>query len=366
MISSMRPVAGLRHRPAFSPAPSGLLQRKCACGKHAAAGGECSECSRKKRLGLQPKLRMGAPGDAYEQEADRMADEVMAGQLRPGARDPAPRLQRFPEGSAAAPEAVPPSVDQTLSTPGRPLEAGLRREMEGRFGHDFSRVMVHSDALAGQSARDANAQAYTVGHHMVFGAGRFSPGTQEGRRLLAHELSHVVQQSGTVSPRVQRAPLAGGFPRGTNLRFDTYQITERDLADPDIQARLRRLTPDQLRVYLDRVSDPAVKDFINKRLATSGSAQPPTDPVEDCLFGNASLERVAKIVGPQLDVFECYGALEDRAAKFMLTPEAGCMQCLHGATGMGLDEAHTICRDRLLNNCIEITKSWKRFVRKPF
>ena len=68
--------------------------------------------------------------------------------------------------------------------------------MEQRFGHDFSRVRVHSGAAAEQSARDVNANAYTVGHDIVFGAGRFAPGTYEGRRLIAHELTHVLQQGG--------------------------------------------------------------------------------------------------------------------------------------------------------------------------
>jgi hypothetical protein len=89
-------------------------------------------------------------------------------------------------------DVVPASVDQALASPSMPLEPTLRQDMEQRFGHDFSRVRVHSDAAAEQSARDVDADAYTVSHHIVFGAGRFAPGTTEGRRLLAHELTHVV------------------------------------------------------------------------------------------------------------------------------------------------------------------------------
>ena len=92
--------------------------------------------------------------------------------------------------------AAPDSVEQALVNPGSPLEPALRGDMEERFGHDFSKVRVHTDAAAKQSALDVNAHAYTVGHDMVFGAGRFTPGTQEGRRLIAHELTHAVQQSG--------------------------------------------------------------------------------------------------------------------------------------------------------------------------
>lgn len=93
-------------------------------------------------------------------------------------------------------DVAPASVDRALASPGRSLEPALRQDMEQRFGHDFSRVRVHTGALAEQSAQDVMARAYTVGHDIVFGAGGFAPGTQEGRRLIAHELTHVVQQSG--------------------------------------------------------------------------------------------------------------------------------------------------------------------------
>jgi hypothetical protein len=87
---------------------------------------------------------------------------------------------------------APPSVHRTLAEPGRPLETTLRRDMEGRFGRDFSQVRIHQDAGAGQSARDVGASAYTVGNAIVFGPGR-SP-RDSGGRLLAHELAHVIQQ----------------------------------------------------------------------------------------------------------------------------------------------------------------------------
>ena len=100
-----------------------------------------------------------------------------------------------------------------LSSPGRPLDPSLRQDMEQRFGHDFSQVRVHTDAAAERSAREVNANAYTVGHNVVFGAGRFSPGTHEGRRLIAHELTHVVQQSGADWVRtVQNNRKRGLFP----------------------------------------------------------------------------------------------------------------------------------------------------------
>lgn len=140
---------------------------------------------------LQAKLNVNAPGDIYEQEADRVADQVLAA---PAVGTP-PRIQRFTGSSRGEARSAPSSVSCILASSGRPLEPKLRQEMEQRFGYDFSLVRVHSDAAAELSAREVNARAYTAGHNIVFDASRFSPGTQEGRRLLAHELTHVVQQS---------------------------------------------------------------------------------------------------------------------------------------------------------------------------
>jgi hypothetical protein len=180
----------------WRPSQSGILQRKCACGGTAGMSGECEECSKQQRLGLQTKLTVNEPGDIYEQEADRIAEQVMAMPAHPTVSGAPPRIQRFAGQSHGQMEAAPASVDQVLASPGRPLEPALRRDMEQRFGHDFSRVRVHTGAAAEQSAQDVHAHAYTVGHNMVFGAGRFMSGTHEGRRLIAHELTHVVQQSG--------------------------------------------------------------------------------------------------------------------------------------------------------------------------
>ena len=171
--------------------------------------GECEECSKKKRLGLQTKLKVNEPGDIYEQEADRIADQVMATPAHPAVSGAPPRIQRFSGQPNGQMDAAPASVDQALASPGRPLEPALRQDMEQRFGHDFSRVRVHSDAAAEQSARDVNAHAYTVGHNIVFGAGQFAPGTRQGRRLIAHEVTHVIQQAGEET-LVQRAP--ANFP----------------------------------------------------------------------------------------------------------------------------------------------------------
>ncbi len=107
----------------------------------------------------------------------------------------APRLQRAVESTTHV-DASPAGVARALTSSARPLEPALRQDMESRFGADFLQVRVHLDSSAAESAREVNAKAYTVGNDIVFGSGRFQPHTEEGRKLLAHELTHVLQQSG--------------------------------------------------------------------------------------------------------------------------------------------------------------------------
>jgi hypothetical protein len=91
---------------------------------------------------------------------------------------------------------VQPIVHEVLRSPGRPLDAATREFMEPRFGHDFSSVRVHTGPQAAESASAVNASAYTVGRHVAFATGMYAPSTNAGRRLIAHELSHVAQQWG--------------------------------------------------------------------------------------------------------------------------------------------------------------------------
>ncbi len=348
---------------------SGLLQRQCGCGGTGSLIGSCPECEKKKMLGqpLQAKLRINEPGDEYEQEADRVAEQVMrmstdgagssprssdlivqrrlsgaSGMLSRAAMDESAPVSKQPSSDGSAPKdgaaeeggsrcpswrgdpesiskraaenyvqhditppsqarvekinceppaangnygcfvhfsdglvvrvivratdivvgmgpgqiatetpppatplcfydyhcpdgflvltkrecksaksaaptgsTAPPAVAQrriaspssasirapslvqdVLASPGRPLDAPTREFFAARFAHDFGDVRVHDDARAAESARGVNALAYTVGRDVVFGAGRYSPSTNAGRHLLAHELTHVVQQSG--------------------------------------------------------------------------------------------------------------------------------------------------------------------------
>src|SRR5262249_20548100 len=104
------------------------------------------------------------------------------------------QVQRKESSAAMPPPAPDPLVEQVLNSSGQPLERSTMRHMESRFGHDFGDVRVHTDTFAADSAKAINARAYTVGHDIVFGTSAYKPETNEGRRLLAHELAHVVQQ----------------------------------------------------------------------------------------------------------------------------------------------------------------------------
>lgn len=166
-------------KPSFIPVQTGLLQRKCACGGNPGVDGDCEEC-RNKRLSLQRRA-----------------------------------------ANQAAPSTVPPIVHEVLRSPGQPLDAATRTFMEPRFGHDFSKVQVHTDVRAAESARAVNALAYTVGRDVVFGARQYNTSTLAGRILLAHELTHVVQQGG--QPTMLSAHLATG-PAGDLLERESDRV----------------------------------------------------------------------------------------------------------------------------------------------
>jgi hypothetical protein len=116
-------------------------------------------------------------------------------------------LQREANG-ARAHDGATAMVRNVLSGPGRPLDRCARSQIEPRLGYDFSRVRVHDDPSAADSARAIGANAYTAGEHIVFGQDRYAPQTRGGQRLLAHELTHVVQQA---QGSVAGSPIGGGF-----------------------------------------------------------------------------------------------------------------------------------------------------------
>jgi hypothetical protein len=161
-------------------------------------GGACHVCP----LPVQAKLKIGKPGDKYEQEADRAADLVMRipepqATQNPGTsrwtQVPSMNMQHRATGQTE-PTTVSPIVHEVLRLPGQPLDRATRAFMEPRFRHDLSHVRVHTDARATQSAQAVNALAYTVGRDIVFDHGQYVPNTVIGKELLAHELAHTIQQ----------------------------------------------------------------------------------------------------------------------------------------------------------------------------
>lgn len=200
--------------------------------------------------GLQPKLKIGAPNDKYEREADKVADQVMhmpvpqeinresftrlgnGAEIQRICDECEEELRRKPmqedegiqskplfnptsisvqlhvneirrlrskqkSGSAAqAPNHVQLHID-ILRSSGRPLPESTRAYFEPRFGFDFGDVRVHTGERAAKAAQSINARAFTVGEHVVFGSGEYAPDTDSGKRLLAHELTHTIQQGGT-------------------------------------------------------------------------------------------------------------------------------------------------------------------------
>ena len=178
----MQPQTATKNKPestTSSPLSQGILQRKCACGNQTVGGGECAECGKKKQLLQRRVIHLSEPGDRYEQEADRIADQVMRmpeptakhqvrskkeGVLqRKGMANSITPLQSSSTGQDGVSE-VPPIINEVLNSPGQSLDTDTRTLMEPRFGHDFSGVRVHTGAVAEQSAREVNANAYTLGH----------------------------------------------------------------------------------------------------------------------------------------------------------------------------------------------------------
>ena len=193
---------------ASSSSSSGfVLQRKCACGGSAGFTGECEECRRKKFLGkpLQRTLAINEPDDEHEREADRVAEQVMRIAEPPrrssGADPQASSLVQGRVGGAAAGGAgtAPPLVQEVLASPGQSPDASARAFLEPRFGQSLDDVRLHTDGRAQQAAKSVHARAFTVGRHIVFGAGEYVPHSVTSTLLLAHELTHVVQQTGGAS-----------------------------------------------------------------------------------------------------------------------------------------------------------------------
>jgi hypothetical protein len=196
---------------------------------------------------IQKKLSVGSSNDAFETEADTVADKVMSGtqslpntaahtgalvqkkcaaceeeekvQRKPIAEGITPLIQRSSvkdSGASPAPSHVENGINSSQGR-GSVMDNETKSFMENGFGADFSHVNIHTGNEAVQMSRDLNAQAFTVGNDIYFNEGKYSPGTDSGKHLLAHELTHTIQQSGAIDRKIQRVcgrtdRTATGFP----------------------------------------------------------------------------------------------------------------------------------------------------------
>jgi hypothetical protein len=255
-VRARQPVYSVQRSKSAQPSPSPAAQFSwnfCDVAAYAANerdrpgsarvdGADAARPARSPPWPMLAKLAIGAVDDPLERDADQVAEKVMLMPDAP-ASVPAPERRRGNQKAGSkcgtnepcadcqqkrsdnepkrlqtkrvdggdgmrARSPAPASVHAVLRSSGQPLDTATRNFMEPRFGQDLSRVRVHSDAAAQRSARDVNAHAYTVGRNIVFGAGRLAPGTQEGKRLIAHELAHVAQQEGAGAGEIGGAPTA--------------------------------------------------------------------------------------------------------------------------------------------------------------
>lgn len=186
-----------------------FLQHKCACGNSTSSlYGRCHDCRNNEPMALQAKhltgMSISTPGDRYETEADRIASQVTGmasvdrGAPMPPARNDISDTAHI-QLAAYTPVAHAPNAGQrnvSHETTGLELAESAREYFEPRFGHDLRHVRIHDDSRSHASAQALRARAYTVGNHIYFNRGQLAPDTSGGKRLLAHEIAHVIQQSG--------------------------------------------------------------------------------------------------------------------------------------------------------------------------
>jgi hypothetical protein len=191
-------------------APGGEFAQSAPSG-FAANGHSLSRISPTATPTVQAKLTVGAAHDPYEQQADQTAATVVS-RLNQPSFDPSPRRKRKrqhdpaplsiqPLGTAAPAQAgpAPSKVERSIEAKrgqGNPLEDSTRNQMEGAFGHDFSGVNVHTDGESDQLNQSLSSRAFTTGQDIFFRQGEYAPSQRGGQELLAHELAHVMQQSG--------------------------------------------------------------------------------------------------------------------------------------------------------------------------
>ncbi|RFM26950.1 eCIS core domain-containing protein [Deminuibacter soli] len=252
------------------------------------------------KLRLQTRLVVNRPGDRFEQEADEMAARVLRVppyrlQQNVTERSTSPAMPplvqaRSIPGNMPPAQFAPPVVHAALQTRGNPLDAGTRALMEPRFGYDFGQVQVHTDTLAANSAKAVRAQAYTVGSHVVFGAGKYRPGSSEGNALLAHELAHVTQQ--LPGHLLRREDTAAADPE----QQQQQQQQEDAGASLVVDDTAADVSPVQMRrsVFLDRLNQ-SIREVVNQEL------QHTIYTADNCTYLNTAFQRHRQTPAAQLE-----------------------------------------------------------------
>jgi len=257
---------------------------------------------------IQPKLKISKPEDEYEEEADKVADQVMrmiepsysvimsqaaatdgesvdrkcaACEMKNKEDDKKLQISRKPSttytSNVEAKNETANEINDIRFAGGSSIDSNTREFMESGFGdYDFSNVRIHTDERAAQSANSFNALAYTVGNDIVFGEGRYAPNTVEGKRLLAHELTHIIQQS-----------FVNGSSKGTaNRKLSSKQIMA-------VEYSLSKMDFHKAPLTVQRVPDSPGSSDGDCIEATTG----PPPPIETVSFPNnvselSSLERM--------------------------------------------------------------------------
>ena len=235
---------------------------------------------------IQTKLSISQPGDVYEQEADRVAKQVIC-MPAPGLNKrwngdmPHPLVQRRADSGSSRLTEAPPTVHEVLNSPGQPLVAETRAFLEPRFEHDFSHIRVHTDEQAAMTANRLNARAFTIGRDIVFGGGQYALGTDQGKRLLAHELTHTIQQQvGTAGLIVQRDVIDDVREKLSYSATD-WAVTDADAIEAlallgtipaaSLANSLTRLGPEYVARLLDNLPDAAKTGEIYRRVLQTNS-----------------------------------------------------------------------------------------------
>jgi Domain of unknown function (DUF4157) len=208
---------------------------------------------------IQAKLMIGQPGDKYEQEADRVAQQVVqqlntpkvrSTQLETGVQRQSkpeedelrmkPMAMRSPNGGMDASADLENEINRNRGI-GQPLDAGLQQSMGQVFGADFSGVRVHADAQSDQLNRSIQARAFTTGQDMFFRQGAYQPGSRGGQELIAHELTHVVQQNGEV------------MNRPTMHRKEGAKVKNEELLEREVNATGAKTHENTMRIRNEKV-----------------------------------------------------------------------------------------------------------------